>query len=217
MKQPKRNDLLQSFVKFPIKSYKGLLFGLWHPGVKGGGREARARTHLRKRKTLGSWGERGAKSEKLAHLRLRQVLVWLHFVAQLCPTLCNPMDYSLPGSSVREILQARILKPCLPPGELPNPGLNPGLLHCRLTLYRPSHQASKLGTYFKCRVITRKSRFLWYGMIITVAISAVACSSEIFEMCLKLFYLFYFSIRKWKKVKSLSHVQLFVTPWTVAY
>ena len=29
---------------------------------------------------------------------------------QLCLTLCNPMDYSLPGSSVQEILQARILE-----------------------------------------------------------------------------------------------------------
>ena len=29
---------------------------------------------------------------------------------QLCPTLCNPMDCSLPGSSVQGILQARILE-----------------------------------------------------------------------------------------------------------
>ena len=29
---------------------------------------------------------------------------------QSCPTLCNPMDYSLPGSSVHGILQARILE-----------------------------------------------------------------------------------------------------------
>ena len=29
--------------------------------------------------------------------------------AQLCPTLCNPTDYSPPGSSVHGILQARIL------------------------------------------------------------------------------------------------------------
>ena len=28
---------------------------------------------------------------------------------QLCPTLCNPMHYSPPGSSVHGILQARIL------------------------------------------------------------------------------------------------------------
>ena len=29
---------------------------------------------------------------------------------QSCPTLCNPMDYRLPGSSVHGILQARILE-----------------------------------------------------------------------------------------------------------
>ena len=29
---------------------------------------------------------------------------------QLCPTLCDPMDWSLPGSSVQGILQARILE-----------------------------------------------------------------------------------------------------------
>ena len=29
---------------------------------------------------------------------------------QLCPTLCDPMDCSLPGSSVHVILQARILE-----------------------------------------------------------------------------------------------------------
>ena len=31
-------------------------------------------------------------------------------VAQLCPTLCNPMDCSPRGSSVHGILQARILE-----------------------------------------------------------------------------------------------------------
>ena len=31
-------------------------------------------------------------------------------VTQLCPTLCNPIDYSMPGSSVHGILQARILE-----------------------------------------------------------------------------------------------------------
>ena len=32
------------------------------------------------------------------------------FVAQSCPTLCNPMDCNPPGSSVHGILQARILE-----------------------------------------------------------------------------------------------------------
>ena len=31
-------------------------------------------------------------------------------VAQLCPTLCDPMDYSPPGSSVHGISWARILE-----------------------------------------------------------------------------------------------------------
>ena len=31
-------------------------------------------------------------------------------VAQLCPTLCDPMDSNLPGSAVHGILQARILE-----------------------------------------------------------------------------------------------------------
>ena len=31
-------------------------------------------------------------------------------VAQSCPTLCDPMDCSLPGSSIHQIFQARILK-----------------------------------------------------------------------------------------------------------
>ena len=31
-------------------------------------------------------------------------------VAQSCPTLSDPMDYSLPGSSIHEIFQARVLE-----------------------------------------------------------------------------------------------------------
>ena len=52
----------------------------------------------------------------------------------LYPTLCNPMDYSLPGSSVHGTLQARILEwvaitgedPF--PGDLPDPGIKPASL-----------------------------------------------------------------------------------------
>ena len=36
---------------------------------------------------------------------------------QLCPTLCNPMDCSLPGSSIHGIFQARVLEW----GALPSP------------------------------------------------------------------------------------------------
>ena len=49
-------------------------------------------------------------------------------VTQSFSTLCNPMDCSLPGSSIHGILQARIVEwvPFPSPGDLPNPGIKPG-------------------------------------------------------------------------------------------
>ena len=64
---------------------------------------------------------------------------------QSCWTLCDPMDCSLPGSSVHESLQARILEWVAMPssrGILPTQGLNLGLLHWTLPL---SQRGSPLG------------------------------------------------------------------------
>ena len=49
-------------------------------------------------------------------------------VAQSCPTLCDPMDCSLPGSSFLGIFQARILEwvAISFSRDLPNPGIEPG-------------------------------------------------------------------------------------------
>ena len=44
----------------------------------------------------------------------------------LCPTLCNPMDYSLPGSSVYQEYWSGLPYP--PPGDLPDPGIKPASL-----------------------------------------------------------------------------------------
>ena len=61
-------------------------------------------------------------------------------VAQLCLTLCDPMHCSPPGSSVRGILQTRILEwIAIPFSRGSTQGLNPGLLHCRQILYLLSH------------------------------------------------------------------------------
>ena len=52
---------------------------------------------------------------------------------QSCPILCDPMDYSPPGSSVHGVLQARILEWVAIPsskGFFPVQGLNLGLLYC---------------------------------------------------------------------------------------
>ena len=65
----------------------------------------------------------------------RQNLGWWSFflsgkvlVTQSCPVLCDPMDCSLPGSSVTGILQARMLEWVAMPfskGHLPDPGIEP--------------------------------------------------------------------------------------------
>ena len=58
-------------------------------------------------------------------------LVCVHAkLLQLRPTLCDPMDLSLPGSSVHGILQARILEWVAMPSsrDLPNPGIEPASL-----------------------------------------------------------------------------------------
>ena len=67
-------------------------------------------------------------------------------VAQSSPSLCDPMDCSLPVSSVHGILQARILEwfpHFLLQGIFPIQGSNPRLLHCGQILYRLSHQGSQ--------------------------------------------------------------------------
>ena len=40
----------------------------------------------------------------------RMIALQYSEVAQLCPTLCDHMDCSLPGSSVHRVFQARILE-----------------------------------------------------------------------------------------------------------
>ena len=49
-------------------------------------------------------------------------------VAQSSPTLCDPIDCSLPGSSVHGIFQAIVLEwiAISFSRDLPNPGLEPG-------------------------------------------------------------------------------------------
>ena len=73
------------------------------------------------------------------------ICVCVCLVTQLCPTLCNTMDSSLPGSSVCAVLQARILEwvAILFSGVIfSTQGSNLGLPHCRWILHQLSHQGS---------------------------------------------------------------------------
>ena len=65
-------------------------------------------------------------------------------VTQLLPTLCNPMDCSLPGSSPWDFPGKSTGVGChfLLQGIFPTQELNPCFPHCRKTLHCLSHQGS---------------------------------------------------------------------------
>ena len=55
------------------------------------------------------------------------ICVYMNMSAQSCPTLCNPLDCNLPGSSVHGISQVRILEwvAISFSRDLPDPGIEP--------------------------------------------------------------------------------------------
>ena len=66
-------------------------------------------------------------------------------VTQLCPNLCNPTDYSPPGSSVHGDSPGKntgVGCQALLQGIFPTQRWNPGLPHCRWILHQLSHQGS---------------------------------------------------------------------------
>ena len=64
---------------------------------------------LQKKKKTG-FGEFPGRWTRGKFGRIHSEKVWSCEVAQSCLTLCNPMDCSLPGSSVHGIFQARLLE-----------------------------------------------------------------------------------------------------------
>ena len=69
----------------------------------------------------------------------------LCLVTQSCPTLCDPLDCSLPGSSVHGDSSGKntgVGCHTLLQGVFPTQALSPGLLHCRQILYCLSHKGS---------------------------------------------------------------------------
>ena len=68
-------------------------------------------------------------------------------VTQSCPTLCDPMECSPPGSSVHGDSPGKNIGagcPTLLQGIFPTQESNPGLLHCTQILYQLSYPGSPL-------------------------------------------------------------------------
>ena len=75
----------------------------------------------------------------------------LCLVTHSCPTFCNPMDCSPPGSCVNGDCPGKntgVGCRALLQGNFPTHGSNPGLLHCKQILYHLSHQESLYLYYF---------------------------------------------------------------------
>ena len=107
---------------------------------------------------------------------------------QSCPTLCNPIDGSPPGSPVPGILQARTLEWVSFTAKL---WVDRGLVH--------SAFGSTLNFVMPRLFLIRASQPLGH--------ECYRCAGRLMPSALKVKV----------KVKWLSRVQLFVTPWTVAY
>ena len=72
--------------------------------------------------------------------------VVMYLVAQLCPTLCNPMDCSPPGSSVHRLSKKKntgVGSHSLLQGIFLTQGSNLSLLHCRQIPYQELAQPDK--------------------------------------------------------------------------
>ena len=128
-------------------------------------------------------------------------------VAQSCPTLCNPMNCSLPGSEepfspwnfpgkstgvgCHFLLQNISLSPFLGWGGggkntgvgchsllqeiFLSQGLNPGLPHCRQTLYRLSHQGS---LEYKLQKFWKKDTHL-YGTVTIIIVNIITANNSL--------------------------------------
>ena len=108
---------------------------MWHQHVQKGAMEplegTRERGRLRGEST-GTQAEKTRNTSKLVHSVVVQSL------AQSCPALCHPMDFSLPASSAHGDSPGKntgVGCHALLQGTYPTQGSNPGLPHCRWICY----------------------------------------------------------------------------------
>ena len=105
-------------------------------------------------------------------------------VAQSCPTLCDPTDYNLPGSSLHGISRQEYWSglPFPSPGDLPDPGIEPR---------SPAFQADAL-TFeppLRCLILSHKSPRLCLIFQSFFCFSVWIASIDLFSNILKILFL----------------------------
>ena len=137
-------------------------------------------------------------------------------VAQSCPILSNPMDCSLPGSSVHGIFQARVLE------------------WGAIAFSISPHSEDLFQVTIKYSIWSNISSEILYAAAAAAAKSLQSCPTLCYPIdgsppgfpvpgivqarTLEWVAISFSNAWKWKvKVKSLSHVRFLATPWTAAY
>ena len=133
-------------------------------------------------------------------------------VTQLCPILCDPLDYNLPGLPVHGILQARILEwVAIPFSRVSsNPGIE--LRSPALQADSATMNSSNLQMNLKNKLWTsaKKAPGIWVGSTLNSKInlgSIVLFNNTVsWSMSMRLLSIYFSS------AQSLSHVRLSATP-----
>ena len=106
------------------------------------------------------WATSLSLSPFIEHLYVRSCVCGL--VTQLCPTLCNPIDCSPPGSSVYIGFSRQECWSGLPfssPGDLPNPGIEPRSSALQADSLPSEHQGNQelYEAFFFFYIVDRKN------------------------------------------------------------
>ena len=114
---------------------------------------------------------------------LRDLCLFLCLLTKLCLTLCDPIDCSLPCSSVHGIFQVKVLEWVAfhSPGDLPNSGIEPGSPALQAEPSEPRRKSmTNLDNILKSRDVTLPTKvYIVKAMVFPVVV--YGCESWIIK------------------------------------